>query len=295
MNRLSLKFFIFAIFLYPLNPFSSDTVQQSYDKNGYLLRYNLSKETKFECSYKNEETLTFKMSGNEIITKTDTEIETFFIIKSITESGNIEFEAEYKNFKITNESPFNNNITPDFSAILNKNIGFTMSPLGELSNFSGFDELPEIKTGENEKLNREKYKSDFKYLFPVFPEKKVRIGESWNTNLNEKINENKNITTVLLNTKYTLAENIEKGGFECLKIDADYKIKVNGKGESGGNNFSIETEGNGKGEIYFAYKLGVIISIENMIHSKGYFSFPTYKLPIVSESITLIKTEIISY
>lgn len=271
-------FILFFLFFSAVSGFSQE--------NGFKLRYNLPSGSKFTLKYSSNDIRIFKMGDRQAKSEVNTDFELFFnTVSGDLKTGN-NLEGVIKKFDVQSRGPIESP-APDFSSLIDNKIGFILTSLGKVNGYSGFESLPEIDLGPDGKLNEERYKSNFKYLFPVFPEKEVKFGESWEDEFTETVtDEQGGKTTVITDVIYTLSEKTFRDNTECLKIDAKFNLKVNGKGKSQGTNFTITSEGNGSGIIYFDIDKGFILYMETTLGTKGEMLVSRNTLPLFSETTT---------
>jgi hypothetical protein len=94
--------------------------------------------------------------------------------------------------------------------------------------------------------------SMFFSLYPIFPDRELKIGESWTQT--SEIPESQ--MGVAVESKYTFVRKEDRKGYKCAVIDFTTSMNVKVKGEEAMN---IEGSGTGKGTCYFAYKKGLIV------------------------------------
>ena len=148
-------------------------------------------------------------------------------------------------------------IVPDMSNVIGKSFDMSLTTLGKELDFSGADKIKYSlgRSGERSVT------TEFQAVFPDLPERPVKAGDKWTTTdtITEK-SDNGNMQIIFNNTN-TL-DGFEKiNGKECVKITADFKGALNGKGMEQGA--ELITTGNiiGKDTWYFAYKEGIFVRI----------------------------------
>jgi len=122
-------------------------------------------------------------------------------------------------------------------------------------------------------MNKERYIGELKQVFPVLPDKKVTTGDTWEHvfDYDETVPGGK--VTVTIHYLYTLIEESERNGMDCLKINGDYSMKINGTGETQGMQFTFNMDGEGSDDIYFAYKKGMFLAVESSSQVKDAADF----------------------
>ena len=94
--------------------------------------------------------------------------------------------------------------------------------------------------------------SMFFSLYPTFPDRALKVGESWTQN--QEMDQTQ--MGVAIENQYTFARREDKNGYKCAVIDFTLTMNVKSTGEA---QMKIEGKGTGKGTIYFAYEKGVIV------------------------------------
>jgi hypothetical protein len=72
-----------------------------------------------------------------------------------------------------------------------------------------------------------------------------------------------------VNYTYTLIEETKFEGHDCLKIEAEYTIKMSGPLAYGGLDLELNLAGTGTDTVYFAWKKGMFLSAETRANLKG--------------------------
>lgn len=94
--------------------------------------------------------------------------------------------------------------------------------------------------------------SMFFSLYPTFPDRALKVGESWTQN--QEMDQTQ--MGVATENKYTFVRREDKNGYKCAVIDFTLTMNVESTGEA---QMKIEGKGTGKGTIYFAYEKGIIV------------------------------------
>ncbi len=94
--------------------------------------------------------------------------------------------------------------------------------------------------------------SMFFSLYPIFPDRALKVGESWTQN--QEMDQTQ--MGVTIENKYTFARREEKKGYKCAVIDFTLTMSVESTGEA---QMKMEGNGTGNGTIYFAYEKGLIV------------------------------------
>jgi len=96
-------------------------------------------------------------------------------------------------------------------------------------------------------------KNVFFNLYPKFPERKLKVGDSWT----QKQEIPQSQMEIALEVLYTLSGKEEKQGYKCAVIDSVTTMSIKGGNQA---KMSITGEGKGKGTTYFAYEKGILVN-----------------------------------
>ncbi len=82
----------------------------------------------------------------------------------------------------------------------------------------------------------------------------------------------------------SVLEETEIDGYDCLKIKIQRDIKESGVSEQSGVEIEKELEGGGESIIYFAYKEGMILKVEDLTALEGVIRAGDQTIPTSTES-----------
>ena len=117
--------------------------------------------------------------------------------------------------------------------------------------------------------------SMFFSLYPQFPERALKVGDSWT----QKQEIPQSQMGLVIETLYTLTRKEERNGYKCVVIDYTVSMDLQGGGEE---KMKIEGSGEGKGTTYFAYEKGLLIGSDVEMDLKMAIDAP---LPIGDQKI----------
>lgn len=117
--------------------------------------------------------------------------------------------------------------------------------------------------------------SMFFSLYPHFPERALKVGESWT----QKQEIPQSQMGLVIETNYTLSKKEERNGYNCVVIDYTVSLNIQG-GEQ--EKMKVEGSGEGKGITYFAFEKGLLIGSEVEMDLKMAIDAP---LPIGDQKI----------
>lgn|GEM_PF-2292566 len=237
-------------------------------KGGYVLQYRMDEGTRFSIIGSSTlESVTDQM-GTEVVADINSKGQSDYTVLSSGEETGLTIELKYGERSQEMESPMGSAST-DYSALVDKKVKFNLFPTGDVKDLVGFEDLPEITTVEGTTLNKELYELGAKGSFFRLPEQPVKIGDSWTENEDRDIPLGGNTLKSENTTTYTLIEEVEWEGHECVKIEVTGVQKLSGDFEQNGTPLSLERETKTEGTIYFAHKKGMYLSMEMHSDAEG--------------------------
>jgi hypothetical protein len=160
----------------------------------------------------------------------------------------------------------------------------TLSSVGELSRFSGFDVLPQIEINPSETLERESYVNEVRYMFRVLPDGPVAEGGTWTNDYTiRETDDEGGLTTIDVSLTFSLVGETVLNGIPCLEIDAETSVTIKGQGTMRGTPFTMNMSGAGSGKIYFAHERGMLLEIRGSTRAEGSIESSVMTIPVVSE------------
>jgi hypothetical protein len=273
---------IVSLALIGLSPVTVIT-SKSYDLN-----YSLNKGSEITINGSSKMTIDQGPYGStDIISGSE-----FMLIITDNKKNNLSVELEYGKSSMDVENA-NGNASTDFFKLVGKKANFIVSSKGKLSDFSGFDKLPEIMTATQESLNEDKYKLSIEELFNKLPDKPIKIGDTWAEDRTIEIPSDARKLIAINNTSYKLIEEIKKDGYDCLVIESISTTDLTGEISQQNNDLSVERKTTAKGTIYFAYKIGMIMERSSKTEGEGTITVLANNFEIsqrISSSLTVIFT-----
>jgi hypothetical protein len=234
----------------------------------YTLAYKMDKGTKFTVQVSRNHRNHRNFMGNDLTTNTEELVEYGFTVKSTADDGmRLELEYTKREYESDDTQAL---MSPDFSELIGRRVKVLLSPTGVLSDFKGFDDLPEIAIpGQDDSLGELRYINNASSLFPRLSKMPVAQGSSWSVALeyDEPVGD---ITLPLtVSYTYTIIEETSYKGHDCLKIGGEYTIDLSGPLAAGGLELELNLSGTGTDTIYFAWKMGMFLSVESRTVLKG--------------------------
>jgi hypothetical protein len=267
MRRLGISTVFFCVFI-SLAIAGCSLMGISRGPKKYDLKYKLKEGFKFSLTLSGQNHYVREVMGNELAVDTKGTAEYGFEVLSTTKEGST-LEVDYGNRIHETDDPESQGGV-DFSELMGKKTKIDFSLRGELSNFAGFENLPTIEIPDQEaSLGEEQYINEIRRIFPKLPDNPISVGETWSHI--QKTDESTQGGTVTITSDYiyTLLEETEKNGIDCLKIDAKYTVSVEGKLASRGIEFTMKLGGEGNELLYFAHKKNMLLFSEDNLVLEG--------------------------
>lgn len=253
----------------------------------YDLKLNLKKGQHYTQAMTMDLQMTESISGQDINISSRMQFEFKQEVKSITQAGDFVIENEYSRVimsvdamgqkkaydsknKDTSDSGIMKSLSGSFDKIMGKKFQVTLSSKGKVISVTGLKELiASLKKGNDDPnaqkmlestLDEKKITSNFESSYHIFPDKPVKIGESWSQQ-----NSIESMFPMDIKTGYTLkgvnngiAKIAASGDFTMKKDDYeanDIKMKVDFTGTySGTYDLDIATGISKKGNIAMPMK-----------------------------------------
>lgn len=234
----------------------------------YELKYQMPAGTKFIMANTGTTESVLDQMGTEIVTDIDGHGEDTYTVLSADKEKGLKIELVMGE-RTQDVSSMMGSDSTDFSELVGKKVTFVLLPDGDVEELEGFESLPEITSATGDTMTEAIYKLGVKQTFPRLPKKPVQVGDSWSDVQDTDVPLGSYTLTSHSDTTYTLLEEVEKDGFDCLKIEVFGKDTMGGDFEQQGTALTLERETTTKGFMYFAYKKGMFLSIEVESHADG--------------------------
>lgn len=161
----------------------------------------------------------------------------------------IEIQINYGKSKM--ETIIGEQVIPnaDVNALEGKSAILSLAKNGEVKSFKLPEQLPASMQN-----------ADFRNMFAVFPEKELRIGESWLRDAESKDEENELFSTqYVTHAKYTLSGIEKKGAHNCAKVQLESTTQSFSKPKSADLNLGGTVDGKVSGVIFYDLTSGYVV------------------------------------
>ena len=169
-----------------------------------------------------------------------------YTVDGIDEDGHLSVTQKFDSLDIWSKNPTRGEYVTDTKERIGLPVHFTLDRSGKAIKIEGL-----------EKNTMSEW--DMISIFFQLPDRKVKIGDSWTgvwvwEPLRSSGNRQNTFTTT-----YRVVERVMHKDYDCLKIETDTKEVIVGKSTYEGNPTESTGEAHLTGEIYFAYKEGIIV------------------------------------
>lgn len=275
----------------------------------YDLKLNLSKGQHYKQTMSMNMDMTENISGQEINITTNMQFEFDQEVKSITKKGDFVLESSYSHIIISadamgQQTSFDSQVkdttgnemakaySKTFGQIIGKKFEVTISPKGRVLDIKGFKEIlsslensssdPTTKKLIESTFDEKKMTSNFESSYRLFPEKPIKIGDTWTQK-----NTVESVVPIEINTGYKLKE--VNNGIAKITSTGDIKMKSDDV-EVSGMKMKIDIAGKYDG----AYDMDVSTGISNKtvinMPVNGTMSVMGMEVPVTINSTTQTST-----
>jgi hypothetical protein len=267
-NFFSILFiFVFFACLFIIQGSAKKTDMNTSPKK-YDIEYRMKEGTSLVIDYSQKDQYTREILGNALSEEQEDIFACIISVKEI-KNNNMGLELEIKKMAQLSGDP-QSGAGPDFSSLTGKKVFFDLTHKGQLINFEGLHNLPEIYNQARQiTITQDVYKSLITSIFPALPENPVEEGNTWKSHQVYSLKIAGGEVQVENDHIYTLLGETVHNGIPCLKFGADFTTTVKGNGQVQAMNFKMDMQGEGTQTIFFSHEQGMIISIGGTSEVKG--------------------------
>jgi hypothetical protein len=193
-------------------------------------------------------------------------------ILDVTPEGKIKEEMTYIDVKLEMEVEGSRQNLPFADKLKGKSILMEMDKDGRVVSTKGLDEF-------SEELKDLELQNMYIQLRPIFPDGKVKIGDSWDNQIESVIPIGGMVNRTKVEEKYTLSGFKEKENNLCAVIRVNLVIYTVGRTvkKEGGVDIDIDMEGEGEGEIIYALEDSRLLSSHIELNLKSRIRSSAYR------------------
>jgi hypothetical protein len=248
-------------------------------KSGTELNYHLNPGQSYTMITEGSTSILTEAGEQSVTVDMNSSNETIYRAFAVNRDGTVILEMEYKDLKQTAKTPMGDNET-DYSNWIGKKTRVNLSPKGALSEYSGFDQLPEIITATGEKVSGDMVQKSIGNQFFELPDHPVKIGESWTAKTSYDIPYGGGILKQQETTTFTVMERAKNNGLDCLKINVVGTGNLSGEFEQQGMQLELTRDTKSTGVIWFAIEKGMYVSLESVSTATGQVYVPAASMTI---------------
>jgi len=176
-------------------------------------------------------------------------------ILDVTPEGKIQEELTYTDVKLEMEVEGSRQNLPFADKLKGKSILMEIDKDGRVVSTKGLDQF-------SEELKDLELQNMYIQLRPIFPDKKVKIGDSWDNRIESVIPIGGMLNRTKVEEKYTLSGFKERGNNLCVVIRVNLGIYTIGRTvkKEEGVDIDIDMKGKGEGEILYAFEDSRLLS-----------------------------------
>ena len=181
-----------------------------------------------------------------------------------TEDGNLRLSATIDSFGVDITSP-QGAFSPNVSDIAGKSFEILLSPLGRELEMSGLDSL-RYDLGQSGKRS---ISPDFQTLFPDLPDRRVTIGDTWDSE--DTIIDDGGGSRIRINlTSVNRLDGFETVmGMKCARVTSDVTGTLEGEGEQRRAKMTFAGDVTATDTWFFAYESGMFVKILSESSTEG--------------------------
>lgn len=183
-----------------------------------------------------------------------------YYLKSVgvAEDGKYKVEFYTDSLKVDADNPMVTSQIGDISFLAKKKSAGKLAKNGTVSDITEIDpiQFPEQIKAIGNQFNP---KVTFSKFLLVFPEKELKIGDSWTESKNDNVDNMGGTMNIKSDISYTLQEEVDYKGHKANKIVSVVKLNISGKGSQMGQEINISGTGKADAEYYFAKKEGLLL------------------------------------
>ncbi|MGD1008124.1 MAG: DUF6263 family protein [Ignavibacteriaceae bacterium] len=240
-----------VLFFLSANVFAQET---------FNLQYKFSKGSTYLYNSDIASQLTQEVMGKEMKFGNDIHGVIRFLVDDVEDNGDIQFTASMDSATLKSNM-MGKDTSISLSSLIGKRVKAVLSSFGEVKSCTMIDSVEE---NSNRMMS---VPQEIKRFFTKFAGKDLKIGESWNSSEIDTIKNYGGTIISNVDMTCTLSGKENKLGHECFIIPFSGKLKISGKGNMQGMDFTMEGDGTSSGTIYFDGKTGLLVYSEGSMEN----------------------------
>jgi hypothetical protein len=221
---------------------------------GLILEYRMSSGDAMSYSFTSSSIQTMEIQGQPVPVES---VETllFSVEPKGVKDGDHALGITIEDLSVTLSSP-QGEIEADTENVVGESFDMTLSKLGTEGGLPDPDVLQYMIGSEGPKS----VITGFGVIFPDLPEGPITIGDTWPTTVEISEQSDKGDVVITVAAINTLEGFETVDGFECARIAAVLTGTIEGGGTQQGAEWTMQSDMDGSGKWYFAYKEGILVS-----------------------------------
>lgn len=232
-------------------------------QTGLILQYRMLENQILKYQLSTDQSQSMDVMGQTIETQTDAKTE--FSVQSKGKKGNNhQLRVTIDSMALNIDGP-QGPFSPDMSSVIGKSFEMSLSPLGKELDLAGAKSI-QYDLGS---AGKRSVLSNFQAMFSDLAGVPVKIGDTWTAEdmITEEFGSGE--LRIHITSTNTLEGYETIDGLECAKIRAKATGTMEGQGEQGGMDLSVEGDLEGNETWYFAYKEGIFVKTSSDISIEG--------------------------
>ena len=220
---------------------------------GLILEYRMSSGDAMSYSFTSSSIQTMEIQGQSVPVES-VEALLFSVEPKGVKDGDHALGITIEDLSVTVSSP-RGELEADTDNVVGESFDMTLSKLGIEGGLPDPDVLQYMIGPEGPKS----VITGFGVIFPNLPEGPITIGDTWPTTVEISEQSDKDDVVITVAAVNTLEGFETVDGFECARIAAVLTGTIEGGGTQQGAEWTMQSDMDGSGAWYFAYKEGILV------------------------------------
>jgi hypothetical protein len=221
--------------------------------SGLILEYRMSEGDPVSYTFTSSSVQTMEIQG-QLIPVESVEILSFSAEPKGVKDGEFALGITIDGLTVTISSP-KGEMEADTGDVVGESFDMTLSKLGVEGGLPDQDALQYTIGPEGPKS----VITGFSVIFPNLPEGAITVGETWPTSVEIVEQSDEGDVVITIDAVNTLEGFETVAGLECAKIATVLTGTIEGSGMQQGAAWTMQSDMEGSGDWYFAYKEGIVV------------------------------------